>query len=209
MKKIMSISLLALLLVACSSPTNEATKVQSTMGEEKENEQKTSEPSEEVNEKEATTPKQEELPKEEQQPSAILSTKEQMKRLKEARQTAEQAYAAVQTSNDLTPYREIQFEHSTKVDAQLNDIYNILKQQLPKADFQALQQQQRQWLEDREAYAKKVAEPSAGTRGAGDLYNEGILEYTEQRTEIKCSNPRTERLNVGVRGLLIDRSLNR
>lgn len=208
MKKIMSISLLALLLVACSSPTNEATKVQSTMGEEKENEQKISKPSEEVNQEETTTPEQEELPKEEQQPSAILSTKEQMKRLKEARQTAEQAYAAVQTSNDLTPYREIQFEHSTKVDAQLNDIYNILKQQLPKADFQALQQQ-RQWLEDREAYAKKVAEPSAGTRGAGDLYNEGILEYTEQRTEIKCSNPRTERLNVGVRGLLIDRSLNR
>lgn len=183
MKKIMSISLLALLLVACSSPTNEATKVQSTMGEEKENEQKTSEPSEEVNEKEATIPKQEELPKQEQQPSALLSTKEQMKRLKEARQTAEQAYAAVQTSNDLTPYREIQFEHSTKVDAQLNDIYNILKQQLPEADFQALQQQQRQWLENREAYAKKVAEPSAGTRGAGDLYNEGILEYTEQRIE--------------------------
>lgn len=209
MKKIMSISLLALLLVACSSPTNKATKVQSTMGEEKENEQKISKPSEEVNQEETTTPEQEELPKEEQQPSAILSTKEQMKRLKEARQTAEQAYAAVQTSNDLTPYREIQFEHSTKVDAQLNDIYNILKQQLPKADFQALQQQQRQWLEDREAYAKKVAEPSAGTRGAGDLYNEGILEYTEQRTEIKCSNPRTERLNVGVRGLLIDRSLNR
>lgn len=209
MKKIMSISLLALLLVACSSPTNEATKVQSTMGEEKENEQKTSEPSEEVNEKEATTPKQEELPKEEQQPSAILSTKEQMKRLKEARQTAEQAYAALETSSsDLFKYREVQLEHSTKVDAQLNDIYNILKQQLPKADFQALQQQ-RQWLEDREAYAKKVAEPSAGTRGAGDLYNEGILEYTEQRTEIKCSNPRTERLNVGVRGLLIDRSLNR
>ncbi len=183
MKKIMSISLLALLLVACSSPTNEATKVQSTMGEEKENEQKTSEPSEEVNEKEATTPKQEELPKEEQQPSALLSTEEQMKRLKEARQTAEQAYAAVQTSNDLTPYREVQFEHSTKVDAQLNDIYKILEEQLPETDFQALQQQQRQWLEDREAYANKVAEPAAGTRGVSDLYNEGILEYTEQRIE--------------------------
>lgn len=183
MKKIMSISLLALLLVACSSPTNEATKVQSTMGEEKENEQKTSEPSEEVNEKEATTPKQEELPKEEQQPSALLSTEEQMKRLKEARQTAEQAYAAVQTSNDLTPYREVQFEHSTKVDAQLNDIYKILEEQLPETDFQALQQQQRQWLEDRESYANKVAEPAAGTRGVSDLYNEGILEYTEQRIE--------------------------
>lgn len=184
MKKLISISFLTLLLVACSSPTNEATKVQSTTGEEKENGQKDSEPSVEVNEEETTTPKQEELPKQEEQRNAILSTEEQTKRLKEARQTAEQAYAALETSSSgLFKYREVQFEHSTKVDTQLNDIYKILEQQLPEADFQALQQQQRQWLEEREAYANKVAEPSAGTRGAGDLYNEGILEYTEQRIE--------------------------
>ena len=46
-----------------------------------------------------------------------------------------------------------------------------------------MQQQQRRWLEDRKAYANKVAEPAARTRGAGDLYNEDILEYTEQRIE--------------------------
>lgn len=122
-------------------------------------------------------------PKPAEQPKSFLNATEQQRLLAEAEQWAENQYAALPSDASMAEFREIQYAHYEKVDAQLNGIYQILRQNLPDAEFKALQQKQRQWIKDRDAYAKSQAKIAEGGTAASDIYNGALLQYTTQRIQ--------------------------
>lgn len=124
-----------------------------------------------------------EQPKPVDKPKSYLSRSEQQRLLADAERWANEQYDALPSSASMADYREIQYAHYEKVDAQLNGIYQVLRQNLPDAQFKALQQQQRQWMKDRDAYAQSQAKIAEGGTAANDIYNGALLEYTTWRIE--------------------------
>ncbi|MFD0943688.1 lysozyme inhibitor LprI family protein [Savagea faecisuis] len=122
-------------------------------------------------------------PKPVEKPKSYLSRPEQQRLLDDAERWASEQYDALPSSASMADYREIQYEHYQKVDAQLNGIYQVLRQNLPDAEFKALQQTQRQWIKDRDAYAESQAKIAEGGTAANDIYNGALLEYTTWRIE--------------------------
>ncbi|RII33778.1 DUF1311 domain-containing protein [Clostridium chromiireducens] len=82
------------------------------------------------------------------------------------------------TTNDM--YQEACKEHKQWDDA-LNEIYGVLKSQLPASDMKKLQNEELQWIKDRDAKAKKDAEEMAGGTMEKVLFQGSLANSTKER----------------------------
>ncbi|MFW2491936.1 lysozyme inhibitor LprI family protein [Clostridium chromiireducens] len=82
------------------------------------------------------------------------------------------------TTNDM--YQEACKEHKQWDDA-LNEIYGVLKSQLPASDMKKLQSEELQWIKDRDAKAKKDAEEMAGGTMEKVLFQGSLANSTKER----------------------------
>lgn len=82
------------------------------------------------------------------------------------------------TTNDM--YQEACKEHKQWDDA-LNEIYGVLKAQLPASDMKKLQNEELQWIKDRDAKAKKDAEEMAGGTMEKVLFQGSLANSTKER----------------------------
>jgi Uncharacterized protein conserved in bacteria len=81
-------------------------------------------------------------------------------------------------TNDL--YQEECKEHK-EWDDELNNIYGILKVQLSPSDMKKLQNEEIQWIKDRDAKAKKDASEMAGGSMEKVLYEGSLVKSTRER----------------------------
>lgn len=63
----------------------------------------------------------------------------------------------------------------------LNEIYGVLKAQLPASDMKKLQNEELQWIKDRDAKAKKDAEEMAGGTMEKVLFQGSLANSTKER----------------------------
>lgn len=64
----------------------------------------------------------------------------------------------------------------------LNDMYGVLKAQLPAAEFEALRAEQREWIGERDEYATYIATEAAdGGSAYTSIYIDAQMQYTAQR----------------------------
>ncbi|MVX65683.1 DUF1311 domain-containing protein [Clostridium chromiireducens] len=82
------------------------------------------------------------------------------------------------TTNDM--YQEACKEHKQWDDA-LNEIYGVLKSQLPASDMKKLQNEELQWIKDRDDKAKKDAEEMAGGTMEKVLFEGSLAKSTKER----------------------------
>ncbi|WP_160684074.1 lysozyme inhibitor LprI family protein [Clostridium sp. C2-6-12] len=86
--------------------------------------------------------------------------------------------AAAAPTNDM--YQEEIKEHK-EWDDELNKIYGILKGQLSQSDMKKLQNEEIQWIKDRDAKAKKDSEEMAGGSMEKVLYEGSLVKSTRER----------------------------
>lgn len=86
--------------------------------------------------------------------------------------------SASATTNDM--YQEVIKEYK-QWDAALNEIYGVLKTQLSATDMKKLQNEELQWIKDRDAKAKKDAAEMAGGTMEKVLYQGSLANSTQAR----------------------------
>ena len=82
------------------------------------------------------------------------------------------------TTHDM--YQEACKEYKQWDDA-LNEIYGVLKAQLPASDMKKLQNEEIQWIKDRDAKAKKDSAEMAGGSMEKVLYEGSLAKSTRER----------------------------
>lgn len=86
--------------------------------------------------------------------------------------------SASATTNDM--YQEAIKEYK-QWDAELNEIYNVLKTQLSATDMKKLQNEELQWIKDRDTKARKAAAEMAGGTMEKVLYHGSLANSTQER----------------------------
>jgi uncharacterized protein YecT (DUF1311 family) len=86
--------------------------------------------------------------------------------------------SASATTNDM--YQEVCKEYK-EWDAALNEIYGVLKVQLSASDMKNLQNEELQWIKDRDATAKNAAAEMAGGTMEKVLYQGSLANSTQER----------------------------
>lgn len=72
-------------------------------------------------------------------------------------------------------------EEYSRWDKTLNEIYNELKTELPKNDMSKLEQEEKNWIGEKEEKAKKASEEMKGGTGEQLLYNGSLAATTRER----------------------------